>query len=940
MKKNRQTHYGIGLFRAGIPVLLSGMMLVSCQNKLHEAYESTDGLLRFVVSDSIQWQQGQVASSESRFGGDTSVAAKAIKVNGTVEEGRQMYLVASVKEDIDATNSAFKESSGVATKGTMITGSDAASFHQSFGILAQSYGTTVPETFTPNYMDRVAVTRNSNTYSTANKYYIPTGQTVKMFAYAPYDATSLAASANNGTDGGLTIIETSTSGRPTYSFTTPLWLADQDDLCFAEDLSVTSSDAQATLTFGHAMAAIRFLVSSTVENCKINSISLNNIYSKATLSPTTESGVGWWTYPDPATTTTFTYDNGGQGITHNSGTTTDIFGEGKAMFMIPHPLDNASVSINVTVGDGSTQKTLTASLTDSWVKGNTYTYTLSFSAAPDVNFNVSLTSNSTVPATGGDFTFSVTSEQNNTFVPYKVQYQSGSDWYDLNLSELKTILSSESTNGTGTTRTHSFHTEEVFTISSTQNLQLKDATSKGTESNPYGLANGNSANCYIVSAPGWYSIPLVYGNALKDDAMNNNVSGKYQTHAYGGNITTPWIKDIAAPTSAQVLWQDVQGLVRNVQLMNNQYLKFYVDQATIAEGNAVIGCFHQSGTLPETLLWSWHIWVTPGVNLVTVTTNPNYGSSVQMMDVPLGYVHGGRATWQSGDVTIRFIPQNPEDGNQYLENLAQEFTLTKEDAEQDTPGRLVTYQWGRKDPMRPITTGETGTISDCPVYPSPGGREDYLPKNGTINSSNILDWIHNPHLFHTSGNAISAYLWNSNLSSTVTTSTLASMSKGLYDPCPYMYAVPAGGTFDDLANASGLEAEASPANGTGGYGKGDGAFDLWNTGSSQETNHGEGYAIFNIQSGTWRLPLLGGRPANNFTNDTYGDHAFYWQCGKKEGTTGYCFGMYLPYDEEYEPWIDLIGLSGESSSAYANFTINAARNAYAIIPAYNAFINP
>lgn len=972
MKKNRQTHCGIGLLKAGIPVLLSGTMLASCQNKLHESYQPTDGLLRFAVNDSVQWQQGQVARSESQFGGATSVAAKVIKVNGTVKEGRQMYLVASVKEGIDATNSALGASSDVATKGTMIMDTGAASFHQSFGVFAESYRGAVPTTFTANYMDRVQVIRPADgaTYSTATKYYIPAGETVKLYAYAPYDATTLVEAppltgAGTGEmNAGLILPESRedqhlafSTAIPSYTYRTPRWIAGQSDLCFAE-ASVTSSNSRATLTFGHAMAAIRFLVSSTVEGCKINSISLNNIYSEATLTPTTEPQQGWWTYPDPAVTASFTYNNSNNGITHpdnDQGNATDIFGSGNAMFMIPHPLaSNASVSIDVTAG--STRKTLTAPLTGSWTKGNTYTYTLSFSTAPDVNFNVSLTSDSTAEATGGDFTFSVTSEQNNTFVPYKVQYQDGEDWYDLNPSELKTMLSSESTSGDGTTRTHSFHTDEVFTVNSDQNIQLKKATppsanGENEEGNPYDLTTGttHSANCYIVSAPGWYKIPIVYGNALlvNSKSMNSKVSGKYTPFVDGYTVNTPWVNDMAPVAHCRLLWQDSEGLVRNVQQMDSHYLKFYVDSTTIAEGNAVIGAFYYS-QYQETLLWSWHIWVTPGVSHVRSSTNTNIGGSLEFMNVPLGYVNGGTATWEPGIVTIRFIPQNPDNSTEYLDNLARTFTLTKKGASHPTPGRYVTYQWGRKDPMRPITTGVNGKVADCPVYPEPGGNTDYLPQNQTITSANQIDWVRNPHKFHTSESAVSAALWNSMQSIITTTSTYGVMSKGLYDPCPYMYAVPAAGAFDDLA-AKGQDMQylvsvPNLSTGDGGYSYGYSSFDLWDT--NYGIGFGDGYAIFNVggtingayQAYTWRLPLLGGRPAPNFTNDLYGNHGFYWMTGKPTNTTGSCLGMYLPNYGGASPWIDLIGVSPQNGT-YAQFIIGDARNAYAIIPAYDAFID-
>ncbi len=58
---------------------------------------------------------------------------------------------------------------------------------------------------------------------------------------------------------------------------------------------------------------------------------------------------------------------------------------------------------------------------------------------------------------------------------------------------------------------------------------LKKATPKGSAAHPYNLANQtnggakveNTANCYVVNAPGYYSFPMVYGNAIKNGATEH-----------------------------------------------------------------------------------------------------------------------------------------------------------------------------------------------------------------------------------------------------------------------------------------------------------------------------------------------------------------------------------------------------------------------------------
>lgn len=63
---------------------------------------------------------------------------------------------------------------------------------------------------------------------------------------------------------------------------------------------------------------------------------------------------------------------------------------------------------------------------------------------------------------------------------------------------------------------------QIGTDNSPHTTALQSAIEKGTETAPYNLANQtgsstvqNTANCYVVSAPGYYCFPLVYGNAIK-----------------------------------------------------------------------------------------------------------------------------------------------------------------------------------------------------------------------------------------------------------------------------------------------------------------------------------------------------------------------------------------------------------------------------------------
>ena len=82
---------------------------------------------------------------------------------------------------------------------------------------------------------------------------------------------------------------------------------------------------------------------------------------------------------------------------------------------------------------------------------------------------------------------------------------------------------------------------------------LQDASPKGSEAAPYNLANPGqiiapasatikcTANCYIVDAPGYYILPLVYGNAYHNFQPNENAY-KY-TGSYTGDQILSTFKD-------------------------------------------------------------------------------------------------------------------------------------------------------------------------------------------------------------------------------------------------------------------------------------------------------------------------------------------------------------------------------------------------------------
>ena len=327
-----------------------------------------------------------------------------------------------------------------------------------------------------------------------------------------------------------------------------------------------------------------------------------------------------------------------------------------------------------------------------------------------------------------------------------------------------------------------------------------------------------TANCYMVHAPGTYKLPLVYGNAIKNGATNTSafIPSNPTTNAYTRSsfvnhadnpITGPWLKDHAGatPASAELLWQDAQGLISQVGI-NGDYLTFTVPAATITAGNAVIAVKNSSGTV----VWSWHIWVTDqnwDGNLSTlIGTYRNF----EIAPVNLGYVASKpvRSTYKgnTGSVLINLnnkadIVFDVEQPDYVIDNYTTISGLSYKRFYEPY------YQWGRKDPFIPGCYDAPAKPVDKTVYNISGTdiTTSISPAN-TVVSSPATDGtaISNPTIMYTT--AESPYHWNTNLyinSWDGGEDTKLSYSypkwysnrskktvKTVYDPCPPGFCVP------------------------------------------------------------------------------------------------------------------------------------------------------
>ena len=349
----------------------------------------------------------------------------------------------------------------------------------------------------------------------------------------------------------------------------------------------------------------------------------------------------------------------------------------------------------------------------------------------------------------------------------------------------------------------------VITETITPEAQALNALVAGTElgsaANPRNLSNPGggwahgtieeSANSYIVNQVGYYEIPLVMGNSIKNNAANpdeiawkgydgreDDGSGNliYKNdwrvlfENYKGNhITDPWLKNQGGtPTSAEIVWEDVEGLVETDDAYNlenaistdKQWLQFRIPaersgagiingQNEPRQGNAVIAVKDENGTV----IWSYHIWVTdyvpknyPGyvdANHVDVSTCYKISRSneqlvetsirARLMKRPLGLTLYGRTktTYYPAHRTIYAKLLQSDSGQEAVVLSLHSGDHTDVDTRNE--GAPV-YQYGRSAPLWPVCTTSNEDVW-YGQYPSQSNSTGPLSISQTI--QNPWKWV-------------------------------------------------------------------------------------------------------------------------------------------------------------------------------------------------------
>lgn len=626
--------------------------------------------------------------------------------------------------------------SNTKTRGTVVNKNN---FYPSFLLYGYTYGSGeefTSSTSVNSSINGVSVSKGSGTT------WQPTGVTwpgasykATFYAIAPADAVTPSADA----------------GGPTFTYTVPQSASEQKDLLVSKCENVSCDGKSApTLTFNHALAAIKFAQGTITPYTSITKFEITGVYSNGTYNMNNDS----WT------TTTTSTDN------YSISSTDDV------LFLMPQTLPSGA-QLKVTLSYGSTTKVLTSDLSNKeWKKGNQYTYSISVDQITGT-FHFEVTQTVSAPKTGGDATISVKSY---------FEYGDGSKkisvpWTATNAE--KNISISGEGNANGETKNVTIGENPSITIDHANTLKSNQV---GTEGAPHDLSmfNGvqSTANCYVVQGCGWYKLPLVYGNGITKGKSAKDANGEfgYDDSANYMNHNGTQIRSLAnhpyiygndfTLNGAQVVWQSTENMIKNVQLCdNNTYLKFYVDPDKVQQGNAVIAVKTSDGTIA----WSWHIWVTD-LDWESTYSYSKDGTDYKFMKMPLGFINDNPATTtavQPRNIDIHFT-QSISGG---ASKVVQVFQLG------DAPtGTCTFYQWGRKDPIHKdyLTVSNVNRVAQSEAIKNP--RTFYK------SSSSPYDWS-NPSV-----NTGYDYWCVGNTSTG--TSSANPVQKSIYDPSPVGYCVP------------------------------------------------------------------------------------------------------------------------------------------------------
>ncbi|VTY02616.1 Uncharacterised protein [uncultured Prevotella sp.] len=588
-------------------------------------------------------------------------------------------------------------------------------------------------------------------------------------------------------------------------------------------------------------------------------------------------------------------------------------GDNYTFYMIPQELTGKGVTVYVHCTDGTE---ITAPLKGEWKAGTTRTYKLS---QTNSTWQYVLTPTDPSRAAKYDETtsqaYGITSyrqapDGTQQAVAWKVIGYDANNDGTFSMAEkpawLTSLSKTEGNGGTAAEQGTATLTKDVTDLLKLRNDGLKNATALGTASTPYDLSLHNAqgatiarstANSYLISAPGHYRIPLVYGNAIENGATNANA---YISHAAAGNsmvlynfqdhaghaIDDPWIEKTHGGANsginvAEVVWADAADLVHSPSITHvggNAFLDFEVTAADIQSGNAVVAV-KKSGTI----VWSWHLWFAPKEALDKIPVTNHQGVVYNFTKEALGWkpTQWSGSTYDKARTVKVKVVQTIKNGG-----VAQETVINiTQNPGNVKKGATTLYQFGRKDAF----PGVDALAANSHFTANAG--DNMSIENGIQHPDNFYtlgsSWFYTPPAGYSYYN-----LWSAD--NTTIDFNDNPVVKTVYDPSPVGFKMPASNAFTGFTTTGQYSSTQSELNV-------DGTSDL----HTYQNNFGHNFWTSSSKTATINFPASGYRDLSDGSLNPVGGSGFYWSAIPNDTNVG-C-GLYF-----YSGGVDPLGYYARS----------------------------
>ncbi len=887
----------------------------------------TEAVVRFDVSDSQE--DAQTRGALTRGAITPGLTDKDLDGQKLAVQSSENLDVCLIETTIEGVNPVKLEPG---TRANIVTTQKLTEF-SSTGVRGTAANTINQEWFNEEKTSREGILHNTRRWS----WLQPHGRFYAVYPESTNGSYGIKFTKPNGT------------AAPSLEFTVNTDVRKQVDLMTACSDNVhyaTRFQAPRTnLQFRHALTAIRFAVGQNLSfNKTIKDITLKNVLlkSKYTLSNKLDGTGAAWNHSGYNTRGNVTLSNVNYNTNENANSIvrdrskysnsneTDLtkLDDNYTFYMIPQDLDG-KVEAEIIFTDNSRIK---VPLKGSWKAGTTRTYKLSEKNST-WTYTINAIDPNAVAYNGTQANYKIESyrQVNGTKQPvaWKVvgySVDNGNTWSTTKPSWLKSLSKEQGDGGATAEQGTATLGTDIVDLVAERNKGLQNAAPLGTAAAPYNLSNEtgaaavqNTANSYLISAPGHYMIPLVYGNAIKNGQTNSsayqkgsntNNTLKNFVDQDGNAITDPWIEKTNNRAcqkieAASIVWSDEKDLVKlganngiYRDANGNAYIKFEVTKENIKSGNAVVavkgiyqikrivvernhrGQIIRTYEVPENVnrnLWSWHLWFAPKNALDKITVTNKQGNKYDFTNEALGWKPTAwKGTPYSTPRTVK-VKVEQTLGNNGVKQYAV-ITITQKPATTTRTGYTTLYQWGRKDAF----PGTTATLAVNTINWN-AGSEMYMqtilqnPQNYFTAGykGNVLDATTGFAKYYTfynlwSMNNTSAYAENQANSQTVV--------KTIYDPSPVGFSVPANDAFTGFTE-----------NGLNG-----GRMNVDGTDNAQTFNNNFGHNFWTNSSKTETIffPAAGFREAGNgSTLSNYSKFGDYWTATPNDNHNGNVMGF-------------------------------------------------